>query len=89
MATASPNDAAVLTALAINNKHTQGPISAIHSKPIGLKLLDRLGCALRGPLNYQGPLIALCDAPFEKYYRCLKHCTQICPADRQTPCPLD
>ena len=44
---------------ALNSKHSQGSASSSHSIDLGLKLLDRLGCTLRGPLNYQGPLVAL------------------------------
>ena len=50
---------AVATAFALNSKHSQGSASSSHSIDLGLKLLDRLGCTLRGPLNYQGPLVAL------------------------------
>ena len=50
---------AVVTALAVNLEHNIGPGSAQHTAVQGLKLLDRLGCALRGPLNYQGDAVAL------------------------------
>ena len=51
------NDAAVVTALALNPR--AGFLNRKHTLELGAKLLDRLGCTLRGPLNYSGPLVAL------------------------------
>ena len=53
------SDFAVATAFALNGEKQFNSQSAVHPASLGLRLLDRLGCVLRGPLDYQGPFVAI------------------------------